>query len=163
MDRVHRLNDAEIADALSGQPAEQRIAECESCAVEFTEWRELGEELRRELESQAELPGYFWSRQQARIRERLAPRAASLPWAAAAICALIVAAFGLVHQSVLPQQPAAVKAPRVVAQQLESDDALLQDIQLSVEREVPAPLAPAAMLVEEMASNSKQAPQLKEN
>ena len=38
-----------------------------------------------------------------------------------------------------------------------------KDIQSSLEREVPAPLAPAAVLVEEMASASNQAQQTKEN
>ena len=45
--------------------------------------------------------------------------------------------------------------------QVDPDDDLLQDIHASLERELPTPLAPAALLVEEMASN--QAQHVKEN
>src|SRR5919201_6839012 len=104
MDRVHRLNEAEIASALSGQAAEQRIAECESCAAEFAEWKELGNGLRRDLESQADLPAYFWRRQEARIRARLSSRPAWWRGVAAAICALVLLAFGLIQQSGGPRK-----------------------------------------------------------
>ena len=160
MDLVHRLNEAEIADALAGHEAEERVADCQPCAAEFAAWKDLGSSLRHDLESRADRPGYFWTRQQARIRERLAPHAAGLRWAAAAIFALILLAFGLIHQGEAPQ-------PHTVAQtqvtQADPDDALLEDIQASLQREVPAPLAPAAVLVEEMSSASKQAQQVKEN
>lgn len=161
MDRVHRLHEVEIADALAGKPAEERIAGCENCAAEFAAWKDLGNGLRSDLESQADLPAYFWTRQQARIRERLAPRAASLRWAAAATCALVLLAFGLIHQGSTPQPPTVAQTQ--VTQQADPDDALLQEIQASLEREVPAPLAPAAVLVEEMASASNQVQQIKEN
>lgn len=166
MERVHRLNEAEIADALSGMAPEEPIAECEPCAAEFAEWRDLGEGLRCELKKRADLPAYFWARQQARIRERLAPSAASLRWVAAAICALILLAFGLIHQSAAPAREFAQIAPPVKETQLVSgdpDDALLRDIQASIEREVAAPLAPAAVLVEEMAYASNQSQEVKEN
>lgn len=163
MDRVHRLNEAEIAAALAGQPAEERIADCEDCAGEFAAWRDVGNGLRSDLESQAGRPAYFWTRQQARIRERLAPRAATLRWAAAAICALVLFAFALIHQGIAPSRELAQTAPPAAAAAVDPDDALLEDIQASLQREVPAPLAPAAMLVDEMASASPQTPQVKEN
>ncbi len=154
MDWTHQLNEVEITDALSGKPADERIANCDTCAAEFAAWRELGGRLRGELESRSDMPGYFWTRQQARIRERLAPRATSLRWAAAAIFVLILLAFGLIQQGVTPTVPVA---------QVDPDDALLQDIHASLQREVPAPLAPATVLVEEVASASNQAQQAKEN
>ncbi|MGA9210791.1 MAG: hypothetical protein WB347_23585 [Terriglobales bacterium] len=166
MDLVHRLNEAEIADALAGQPAEQRVADCQQCATEFAAWNDLGGRLRHDLNSRANQPAYFWTRQQARIRERLAPRAASLRWAAAVICALILLAFVLIRQGVTPgSEVAQTPAPATATQggPGDPDDVLLQDIQSSLEREVPAPLAPAAVLVEEVASASKQGRQLKEN
>jgi predicted anti-sigma-YlaC factor YlaD len=162
MDQVHRLNEGEIVDALAGQPPEERIADCESCAEEFSAWAELGDKLRRDLESRADLPAYFWMRQQARIRERLAPRATQLRWAAAAIFALILVAFALIHQSVAPRSEVAQITPPAVAH-ADPDDVLLENVHASLQREVPAPLAPAAMLVEEMASASNQAQQTKEN
>ena len=162
MDLVHRLNEAEITDALAGQ-AEERVAECQPCAAEFAAWKDLGGRLRQDLESRADRPAYFWTRQQARIRERLAPRAAGLRWAAAAIFALILLAFGLIHQSATPRSEIAQTTSAVQVAQADPDDALLEDIQASLEREVPAPLAPAAVLVEEMSSASKQAQQVKEN
>ena len=162
MDLVHRLNEAEITDALAGQ-AEERVAECQPCAAEFAAWKDLGGRLRQDLESRADRPAYFWTRQQARIRERLAPRAAGLRWAAAAIFALILLAFGLIHQGAAPRSEIAQTTSAVQVAQADPDDALLEDIQASLEREVPAPLAPAAVLVEEMSSASKQAQQVKEN
>jgi len=162
MGQVHRLNETEIAEALAGQPAKQRIAECEDCATEFTAWEELGSGLRSDLASQAEQPEYFWMRQRARIRERLAPRSTPLSWAAAAICALLLFAFVLVHQGAAPTpEIAQVQPSSVAAAPADPDDALLEDIHASLERDVPAPLSPAAMLVNEM--TSAQTSQVKEN
>jgi len=163
MDPVHRLNEGEIADALAGEPSEERIVTCEICSGEFVAWKELGARLRGELDERAELPTYFWTRQQARIRERLAPRPVSLQWATAAIFALVLLGLGLVHQGAVPgsqpTQTASVATAHVT--QADPDDLLLEDVQASLDREVPAPLAPAAVLVEEMASN--QASHVKEN
>jgi len=167
MDLVHRLNEAEIADALVGKAAEDRVADCPQCATEFAAWNDLGGRLRHDLDARADKPAYFWTRQQACIRERLAPRAPSLRWAAAAVFALILLALGLIQRGVPPKAeiartaPAIPSVPRAPAES--DDDALLEDIQSSLEREVPAPLAPAAVLVEEMASASKQGKRVKEN
>ncbi len=166
MDQVHRLNEGEIADALAGKPAEERIAECPSCAGEFAAWTELGGRLRQDVESRADLPVYFWTRQQSRIRERLTPRATRLRWAAVAICALVLLAFGLIRQGVAPRTEVAQTTPAVPSAQVaqvDPDDALLQDIHASLQRELPAPLAPAAVLVQEVASASNQGQQVKEN
>lgn len=166
MDWAHRLNEAEISDALLGKPADEQTANCASCAAELAAWTELGGRLRQDLESRADLPAYFWTRQQARIRERLAPRAVRLRWAAAAICALVLLAFGLIRQGAAPEAKIAqtTRTVRTVqAVQADPDDVLLKDIQASLQREVPAPLAPAAVLVEEVASASDQAQQIKEN
>jgi len=166
MDQVHRLNEDEIADALSGKPAEGRIANCPPCAEEFAEWKDLGGRLRQDLESRADLPAYLWTRQQARIRERLTPRTARLRWAAVAICALVVLAFALIRQGAAPKTEVtratlAVSASQV--DQVDFDDVLLQDIHSSLQRDVPAALAPAAVLVQEVASASNRAQQVKEN
>jgi hypothetical protein len=166
MDQLYRLNEDEIADALSGKLAEERIAECPSYAEEFADWKDLGGRLRQDLASRADLPAYFWMRQQARIRERLAPRATRLGWAAVAICALVLLAFGMVQRGVAPRAELAQTAPEVSANQVaqvDPDDALLQDVHASLQRELPAPLAPAVVLVEEMASASSQVQQVKEN
>jgi hypothetical protein len=167
MDLVHRLNEAEIADALAGKAAEERVADCQPCAAEFAAWKDLGGKLRQDLESQADRPAYFWARQQARIRERLAPRAESARWGAAAIFALILVAAGLIQRGVTPKTEMARTAPAVptvrAAQADPDDDALLEDIQASLQREAPAPLAPAAVLVEEVTSASEQGKQAKEN
>jgi len=166
MDWAHRLNEAEISDALLGKPADEHTANCESCGAELAAWGELGGRLRQDLESRSDLPTFFWTRQQARIRERLAPRGMRLRWAAAAVCALVLLAFTLIRQSAAPemkmaQAPQAV--PTIQAGQADPDDLLLQDIQASLQREVPGPLAPAAVLVEELASASNQVQQEREN
>ena len=166
MEELHRLNEDEIVDALSGKPAEERIADCPSCGEQFAAWTDLGCRLRQEVASRSDLPAHFWAQQRAGIRERLAPRATRLRWAAVAICALVLLAFGMVQRGAAPrgedtQTASAVSANQVA--QADPDDALLQDVHASLRREVPAPLAPAAVLVEEMASASNQARQAKEN
>jgi len=166
MDQLHRLNEDEITSALSGQPEEDRIADCPSCAAEFADWTELGGKLRQELASRSNLPAHFWAQQRARIRERLVPGATRLRWAAAAICALVLLAVGLIRRGAAPRGEVARIAPPVAASQVaqvDPDDALLRDIHASLQRELPAPLAPAGVLVDEMASASKQAQQVKEN
>jgi len=166
MDQLHRLNEDEIADALSGKPAEERIANCPRCAAEFADWTELGDKLRQDVASRADLPAHFWAQQRARVRERLAPRATRLRWAAVTICALVLLAFGMLQRGVAPDAEMAQTTPAVSvtqANQADPDDALLQDIDASLQRELPAPLAPAAVLVEEMASASNQAQHPKEN
>jgi anti-sigma factor RsiW len=159
MDRIHRLHEAEITDALSGKAAEERIAGCESCAAEFAAWTELGDRLRRELEGWADRPAHFWTRQQERIRERLTPRATSLRWAAAAICTLVLLAFGMIRHRAAPKVgivPTTPKRATIQMAQADPDDALLQDVHVSLHRELPAPLMPATVLVEELDSASRQ-------
>ena len=166
MDQLHRLNEDEIADALSGKPVEERIADCPRCGEEFAAWTELGRRLRQEVASRSDLPAHFWAQQRARIRERLAPRATRLRWATVTICALVLLAFGMVQRGAAPRGEDAQTTPAVSANQVaqaDPDDALLQDVHASLRREVPAPLAPAAVLVEEMASASNQAQAVKEN
>jgi len=164
MDQIHRLNEDEIAGALSGQPADQPIAECPSCAAEFAEWTDLGGRLRQDMAARAERPAFFWTRQRARIRERLTPHGAGLRWVAGAICALVLLASGLIHQSAAPRRELAQTiTPANAMLATDPDDALLQDVQTSLDRDVPAPLEPAAMLVDEMASAPQHTPQVKEN
>ena len=165
MDQIHRLNEDEIAGALSGQPADQPIAECPSCAAEFAEWTDLGGRLRQDMAARAERPAFFWTRQRARIRERLTPHGAGLRWVAGAICALVLLASGLIHQSAAPRRELAqtTTPPNAMPATTDPDDALLQDVQTSLDRDVPAPLEPAAMLVDEMASAPQHTPQVKEN
>ena len=165
MDQIHRLNEDEIAGALSGKPAEERIAECPTCCAEFAEWTDLGGRLRQDIAARADKPAFFWTRQRARIRERLTPRAASLRWVAGAICALVLLASGLIHQSAAPRRElvqTTVPTNATLAA-TDPDDALLEDVQTSLDRDVPAPLEPAAMLVDEMASAPQHTPQVKEN
>jgi hypothetical protein len=164
MDQIHRLNEDEIAGALSGKPADERIAECPSCAAEFAEWTDLGGRLRQDMAARAERPAFFWTRQGARIRERLTPHGAGLRWVAGAICALVLLATGLIHQSAAPRRELAqTTTPTNAMRATDPDDALLQDVQTSLDRDVPAPLEPAAMLVDEMASAPQHTPQVKEN
>ena len=166
MDRVHRLNETEIADALSGEPVEERIASCDTCAAEFEQWKRIGEELRADLDGRADLPPYFWTRQRAHIRERLSSKAPSLRWATAVIFALVLLAFGLIRQSTTPNAETTSITPQTTPVQIverDPDDVLLRDVEASLNREVPTALAPANLLVEEMASVSNPAQSLREN
>jgi len=167
MEIVDRLNEAEIADALAGKTADERILECVGCGAEFAAWKDLGGRLRQDLECRADMPGYFWTRQQARIRERLAQRTVSAGWAAAAVLVLILLAFGMIRQGAVPKTEMAgattMAAMARIAPVNSDDDALLEGIHNSLQRDVPASLAPAAVLLDEVASASKQAQKVKEN
>lgn len=161
MDPLHQLNEAEIAEALSGQAPEARLlASCEGCSTEFAEWSELGGKLRAEFHAQADMPGYFWARQQARIRQRLEPGPMPLRAVLAGILALLVVACGLILAPVQPSQPQVSQASRRPADQ---DDVLLEEIQASLQKDVPGPLMPAAVLVQELTNGPMQDQKVKED
>jgi hypothetical protein len=92
-----------------------------------------------------EQPAYFWQRQQAAIRSRIAVKEASRqPWTGlmwiAGLALLLIASLATVNRSVPP-----------VAQNVtDPDQELLLTVEETVHSGVPEALAPAALLAEEM-------------
>jgi hypothetical protein len=98
------------------------------------------------LQSASERPGWFWQRQLARVRGRIANHKPSAfrPLAAwAGALALFFLAFSLVRNS---------PAPKPVQGQSDSDQELMVAVEQAVETEGPASLEPAALLADEIGS-----------
>ena len=100
--------------------------------------------------SVTDLPGYFWQRQQAAIRSRIAVEQASkqplkgFVWATALGLCLLA---GLMLKS----RPAPAPVPQAVQMQTEEDD-VMAVVEETVGRNVPEALAPAALLAEDISS-----------
>ncbi len=117
------------------------INNCPACRVESERFEGAFAALRESLAGASEQPESFWHEQRATIsarvsRQRHAER--RLVWATA-LAALALVATMLVRQSSSTQ----VAAP-------DPDQALLMDVERSVERGVPEALAPAALLTQEV-------------
>lgn len=155
------LSEVEFHEVLMGcesVAARAHLAICRECAVEHAALAAMRAELKRDLSAQAEQPGYFWSRQQARIRERIHRAGHPLRLAMAGILALVAVAFSLVAYDARPKAP-----PAAQTQANDPDDLLLRNIQTSLRREVPRPLMPATVIVDEVAAGSVAERQVKEN
>lgn len=155
------LNDVEIAQALLGTAAAEvrrHLEACPGCRGEYVRLDSGLAGYGAALRAQAERPEFFWRRQRAEVGARLSrPQAAgSLRWALAGGLALLALALGLVSADIRPAAP--------VQAQIDPDDALLVDIQHSLQHQVPAPLLPAALLVEEVRAGAQGPnPEVKEN
>jgi hypothetical protein len=103
------------------------------------------------LRSAAERPEWFWQRQQACIRGRIAAEHAwfrpLITWAGA--LALIILALLLLNSG---------PAPKAVQAQTDPDQELVVAVEESVESEVPAALEPAALLAEEISNHVRPVP-----
>ena len=156
------LNDDQFAEVLLGNGADPHLAQCECCSAEAGNLARMSDVLRQDLQSRSDMPGYFWSRQQARIRERLVQHTSPVRWAAVAVFVLILAAFALITHGMRPEL-AQRSGNSSTAQTANADDALLEDIQASLQRPVPKPFMPATLLVQAVSSGRTQNSDLKEN
>ena len=108
---------------------------------------------RESADKQAERPDWFWARQRARIEsrmnERKPKRLPSLAWAGIAATLAVGAALMIPgdQPSQLPQQKPVTQAS--AAPQI-SDHELLQQLQETMNSEVPDALQPASTLAQEM-------------
>jgi hypothetical protein len=106
----------------------------------------------------AEQPAYFWSRQQASIRSRIAVKEAShQPWTGLlwllGVSVLLIVSVLTVNRSVAP----------VVRNVPDPDQELLMTVEETVQRGVPQALEPAALLAQEMsAAESESSTRVKE-
>ncbi len=124
------------------------------CGPKLAEMSAIAHTLRADLDAAAERPSHFWTRQQARIRERTSARPARLRWPIAAMGALAALSFALLSV----KAPAPAPAPAAAVQTADADDLLLQDIQHSLAHRAPEALMPASVLVQEMATGSNHQP-----
>ncbi len=145
------LTDEQLTERLTNPEAgglagvHQHLAACEACRDEEESLHGLLAHYQQQTRSMAERPAGFWRWQQASITARLPGRLAPrLAWAAATATA--------VHAAVLlieTKPPAAPPAAQAVTQ-TDPDHALLVEVDLSVRREMPRALEPAALLTAEM-------------
>lgn len=108
--------------------------------------------LPEQARSATEQPGYFWQRQQAAIRSRIAIAQASKQPLKGFVWATVVG-LCLLAGLVLKSRPAAAPLPQaqVIPVQTEEDD-VMAVVEETVGRNVPEALAPAALLAEDISS-----------
>ncbi len=117
------------------------IENCDECQAEERELEGAFAALRDSLSSESERPEAFWQRQRAMISARLSLHwfiVRHLVWATA-VAVVALAAATLLRQA----PPAHVTAP-------DPDQALLMDVDRSVDSGIPEALAPAALLTQEI-------------
>ncbi len=158
------LSDAELGELLQGTPNSELREHAEGCAPCREDVRRLAAAtrgLKQELGWVEAQPEYFWTRQRAQIAARLAEPAGSLRWAFAGGLALLALATVLLMNppsASLPPAPAAAQN-----QAVDPDEQLLREIEHSLSHQVPGPLMPATLLVQEIDANHANPDQMKEN
>lgn len=135
MQLVRHLNDEELAELLL--ESDQR--ELQRTLAALPEW----------LRSSTQQPEWFWQKQQAKIRERIATSRRAV-WhlltASACALALLVLAVGLLRGGRAPVPPAPIA-------QTDSDQELMIAIEQDVQTSVPEALAPATLLADEIGNS----------
>ena len=149
---VSLLIGAKIADKNAGNAenyASEHLEQCESCRQEYERLQRTLDVLPEAMRSATDLPHYFWQRQQAAIRSRIAVEEASrrswrgFVWAT--VVALVLLAGLLLNSTKTP--PATQ-----VEIQPDPDQQLLVAVEQAVYSGVPESLAPAALLAEDISS-----------
>ena len=158
------LSDAELSELLVGAARSELREHADGCASCREDVRGLATATRglKEEWARAEThPEYFWMGQRARIAARLAEPAGSLRWAFAGGLALLALAAGLlINPPSASLPPAATTAQN---QAVDPDEQLLREIEHSLAHQVPEPLTPATLLVQEMNADNANHDEMKEN
>jgi hypothetical protein len=140
---------AEALDGSAGADTRAHLAQCPACAAELRMLQAALKQMPQQAEQAAQRDETFWRAQRLAIYQRVTqapgPRA-TLHWALALAALLLFA--------VLLNQPATESALRAGAQ-LDPDHELLLQVEETVNRRVPAALAPADLLVAELNSAVK--------
>ena len=125
--------------------AREHLTTCEACRSEEESLRQLLAHYEQVTRAAAEHPAGFWQRQQTAIAAwmpgRIAPR---LAWAAAT--AMIVLAAVLLIET----RPTAAPPAAQTVSETDPDHVLLVEVDLSVRRQMPRALEPAALLTAEL-------------
>jgi len=165
---VH-LNSEEISQMVAGErlwPNRQiHLESCPQCAAELGEARAQLAGFRQSVRAAAEHPEVFWGRQRYVIGCRISDAQlwrhrwlrpvwlATATAAAAAIVFVFALALGVVNVHRIA--PAITQTAQISAQS-DSDDLLLADVQAELQRDVPAALEPAHLLMERVPQASAQ-------
>lgn len=154
----HEQTAAALLEMLS--PKQQHhLAECDQCQAEVNNASAQIAELKLHAHSAAERPEEFWTRQRLGIAyqndSRLRRRDLRWMWAVATATVLAIAIWtgvGLRHPQPPSRQTAAQRTQPAESEnaRLTSDDALLTNVQLALNRDVPAALAPGEVLTQEL-------------
>lgn len=150
------LNDEQMTGLLLDESAEgaAHLAECALCSAEEQRLRAVLAGFGEAARGAAERPEAFWAWQRGAVAGRLAEKKAEprrLVWAGA-MAVLVLLASMMLRQP--PPEPAVAQA--------DPDHVLLVEVERSMRREVPAALAPATLLANEMsraAEAKKDSPQ----
>ncbi len=140
------LTDAQLTDALDGVETRRHLESCHLCRKEQERLRNAIFGFRERARALAQRPEGFWHWQMTWIRARLnqpshAPRG-SWRWAwGGAVVTLLVFALAL-----MIERP--TRHPQVTEE--DPDQALLVEVQLSAQRDLPEALQPAALLAQEV-------------
>lgn len=161
MEIGQHLSAEELAGLFAGEPtpsdsaratrdsASAHLAQCEQCRNEYESLQNRLSTLSGAVRSFTDHPHYFWQRQQAAIRSRIAVEEASrrswrgFVWAT--VVALVLLAGLLLNSTKTP--PATQ-----VEIQPDPDQQLLVAVEQAVYSGVPESLAPAALLAEDISS-----------
>jgi hypothetical protein len=155
------LNSEEISQAVAGERLwphrHSHLDSCPQCAAELGEARAQLAGFRQSVRAAAQHPEAFWARQRYVIgcrisdaqlwRHRLLRPAwiATAAASAAVIFFVFALSLGSIHRiAPLNTQTAQISSPT------DSDDLLLADVQAELQRDVPAALEPAHLLMEQV-------------
>jgi predicted anti-sigma-YlaC factor YlaD len=146
------VTEAKVADK-NRRPIEdfasEHLAKCESCRQEYEGLQRTLDVLPEAMRSATDFPHYFWLRQQAAIRSRIAVEEASrrswrgFVWAT--VAALVLLAGLLLNSTKTPPTTQVEIQP-------DPDQQLLVAVEQAVYSGVPESLAPAALLAEDISS-----------
>ncbi len=133
--------------------AREHLTTCEACRSEEESLRQLLAHYQQETRAAAEHSAGFWHRQQTAIAARMPGRLApQLAWVAAAAM-IVLAAVLLIETKPTPAPPAVQ-----TVSETDPDHVLLVEVDLSVRREMPRALEPAALLTAEMSRAAESEP-----
>jgi flagellar biosynthesis/type III secretory pathway M-ring protein FliF/YscJ len=108
--------------------------------------------LPEQARSITDLPGYFWQRQRAAIRSRIAVQQASKQALKGFVWATVVG-LCLLAAVIVKSRPTAIPLPQAQLLQVDTEeDDVMTAVEETVGRNVPAALAPAALLAEDISS-----------
>ena len=139
------LNEEQFTEWLLGtneRETAEHLAACDTCRAESESLRTAIAGYREAANQAAERDAAFWARQRHTIhsRNRSQRFVPYIRWAAAAVMVLVVLAAFVLTRSPQPAQRAKNDL---------SDDALLQQVENSLDRSYPAALAPAVLIDQE--------------
>lgn len=148
------LNEKQFSDALAGFAEEsehQHLEQCEQCRTQLAAETAVFERFGQQLRDESARSEQFWARQRlviaGRFEQRARRRTLRAVWgvAAAAAAALVV----WLALSQVPSKPVPPPSHQV-ARQHESDDLLLRQVAMALERGSPEAFAPAEVLTREL-------------